>query len=150
MWLAQTLAVPFVDTDAAVLDALCATSVKQVWATDGEQVWRDAEARVIPPLLKAQGVVALGGGAPMLEEVSAALEEVPMVIHLWGDPDVLYARQHAEDDRPPLTQGDLGFSLHRTLRYRALSTAELDTSSEYEVTQAALLSIVQEASTQSS
>ena len=81
-WLAEELGVLFVDTDAKVLEYLGLDSVMEVWATIGEEGWRAGERAVIPELLDTDGVVALGGGAPMVEVVGKRLLSVSKVIHL--------------------------------------------------------------------
>lgn len=71
--LADRLGVALHDTDAAV-EALAGRSVSDIFVQDGEDAFRAMERQeVLRALREEQGVLALGGGAPVQEEVGAAL-----------------------------------------------------------------------------
>ena len=61
--LAALLGVPFIDSDAEIVEAAGMT-IPEIFATLGEPAFRDGERRVIARLLsEAPGVLATGGGA---------------------------------------------------------------------------------------
>ncbi|MGG5259796.1 shikimate kinase [Phycicoccus avicenniae] len=63
--LAALLGVPFHDTDAAV-EAAAGRSIADIFVEDGEAAFRELErAEVARALASEEGVVALGGGAPV-------------------------------------------------------------------------------------
>jgi shikimate kinase len=138
-WLAEELDVPFIDTDEKVLEYLSLGSVRQAWESIGEEGWRAAERAVIPALCDLDAVIALGGGAPMVEVIGKRLLSVTMVIHLWANPEVITARLAGDDDRPPLSADDLEVMYSRLPEYAMIATCGIDTSGDLECTQSALL-----------
>ena len=138
-WLANELGVPFIDTDEKVLEHLGFRNVKQAWAAVKEGGWREAEREIIPLLFQMEGIIALGGGAPLLEEVGHELRKVPLVIHLWAEPAVITSRLAEGDDRPALSQDDLDVMYARLPQYTLLSMCDIDTSGDLEETKAMLL-----------
>ena len=71
--LAERLGVGVRDTDADV-EAAAGTDVAEIFFTAGEPEFRRLEREaVVRALAEHQGVLALGGGAPVQEEVRAAL-----------------------------------------------------------------------------
>ena len=73
--LAGRLGVPLHDTDEAV-EAGAGRSISDIFVQDGEEAFRALErAEVLRALAAEPGVVSLGGGAVMQEEVAAALRE---------------------------------------------------------------------------
>jgi len=144
-WLAASLNQVFVDTDDVILEELGYETVTAAWNALGECGWREAEARIIPALLCADGVIALGGGAPMLKEVRNALEGVPTIIHLYASPEVTTARITAGCDRPALASTDLATRAARFPTYTQLGTHEVDTSGAMDLVKAAMMEIMQKA-----
>jgi shikimate kinase len=141
-WLAEELEIPFVDTDEKVLEYLGMKTVKEVWASISEEGWRAAERAVIPPLLDLDCVVALGGGAPMVEIISKRLLTVPLVIHLWASSSVITRRLSSDNDRPELSGGDIEVMFKRLPEYAMLATCGVETSGDLESTKADLLKTV--------
>lgn len=77
--LAQWLAVPFLDGDEVVVERE-GRAISDIFIDHGEPYFRALEREVTLELLRAHsGVLALGGGAPMQEEVGAALAGLPVV-----------------------------------------------------------------------
>lgn len=71
--LAEQLGVSLHDTDAAVETATGRT-ISDIFVQDGEPAFRALErAEVVRALREEDGVLALGGGAVMQEEIAAAL-----------------------------------------------------------------------------
>lgn len=78
--LAARLGVPFADLDALIVEA-DGRSIPEIFAADGEDAFRALEARVLAhALAEHEGVLALGGGAPMRAESAAALRGRPVVL----------------------------------------------------------------------
>jgi shikimate kinase len=68
------LGLPVLDTDAAIETAE-GRSISDIFVDDGEPAFRALERDAVLAALTAEvGVVAVGGGAPMIPEVAAALE----------------------------------------------------------------------------
>ena len=73
--LAERLGVPFHDTDSAIVAATGRT-ISDIFVEDGEAAFRALErAEVARALGEEAGVVALGGGAVMQEQVADLLRE---------------------------------------------------------------------------
>ena len=94
---------------------------------------------MIPRLLTDGGVIALGGGAPFVEEVKTALMHVQVVLNLTASPDVTAHRIESDDDRPPLSSADLDVRLQRLQGYAELGTHAIDTSGDIEKAKSAIL-----------
>jgi shikimate kinase len=104
---------PFVDLDEMVLATFAEASVSDVWSARGEAAWRKAEAAMLPEVLRAANqVVALGGGAPMIDDVRRRITSqqragAVTVVYLHCEVGEL-ARRLARNggDRPSLTGAD--------------------------------------------
>ena len=94
MLAAHRLRVPFVDTDALITEQL--GPIEAVFAERGEAYFRSVERDVAVAVLEractVPGVVALGGGAVMDEDVRQALAALAHVVWLTAPVDVLLAR----------------------------------------------------------
>jgi shikimate kinase len=116
----------FVDLDENVLERFAETSVSDVWSAHGEAGWRRAEAAMLQDVLrKADQVVALGGGTPMIDDVRQRITSQQRagsvtVVYLQCDVDEL-ARRLARDggDRPSLTGADPIDEIRAVLAARA-------------------------------
>ena len=94
MLTAHRLRVPFVDTDALIVEQI--GPIEAVFAQHGEAYFRGVERDVaVATLDRARSmpsVVALGGGAVMDDHVRRALSELEHVVWLTAPVDVLLAR----------------------------------------------------------
>ncbi|MGE5115782.1 MAG: shikimate kinase, partial [Betaproteobacteria bacterium] len=72
--LARSLGVPFFDTDHEI-ERRVGTSIRDFFAAEGEQAFRDVELEVISEVLGSTegGVIATGGGAVLREANRRAL-----------------------------------------------------------------------------
>ena len=135
--LAGRLGLPFVDADEELVrDA--GRSIKDIFASDGEAAFRDAEAAVLVALLAGPAaVLSLGGGVVLREANRAALRSAGGTrVYLYADVDTLHARIHADPltaaNRPALTHLGGGVEEIRSLLaardplYRAVATHVLD------------------------
>jgi len=75
---AKALDQPFVDTDH-VIEAEQGRRIAEIFVEDGEPHFRRLEAETVARATTWEGVVAVGGGAPMTESTAALLESLPVV-----------------------------------------------------------------------
>lgn len=104
--LAKILAVPFADSDQLV-EQRAGASIPDIFATAGEQRFRDLEAAAIgAALVDFAGVLALGGGALLHAETrhAVAASGAP-VVYLRGELEDL-ARRVGDGANRPLLAGD--------------------------------------------
>lgn len=141
-WLAGELGIAFLDTDVLVLERLGFESVEAAWDSVGEEGWREAEARVIPPLLKKEAVISFGGGAPMIPEVKKALSCVPIVFNLVANEVETESRILSGGDRPALSKGDLEIRKERLPLFAMLATCLIDTSGSIDESKSKILAFL--------
>ncbi|MBP1804422.1 shikimate kinase [Rubellimicrobium aerolatum] len=116
--LAARLAVPFLDSDAAIEEAAQAT-IPEIFARDGEPFFRDREAEVIARLLAGPpAVLSTGGGAFMAERNRAAIARAGAALWLDADLDLLWDRVRQKDSRPLLRTPDPRGTLAQIYRQR--------------------------------
>ncbi len=109
--LAERLSCRFLDTDALVVERFDGRSIADIWGSEGEPAFRDAEAKVVADAVGLPGrVVALGGGAVTRHAAGRAAVEAAdaLRVYLAASPAVL-AQRIAGDagtaaDRPSLTR----------------------------------------------
>jgi shikimate kinase len=138
--LAEVIGGEFADLDDHVLGRFGEGSVSEVWAAHGEQAWRRAEEEVFADLVQQRGqVIALGGGAPMIEGVQRRIRNEQaagraLTIYLSAPPSVLAERIAGDPgDRPSLTGADPAEEIAAVLAdrhetYDALADLTCDTS----------------------
>lgn len=131
--LAARLGLPFRDADAEI-EAAAGCTISEIFARDGEPVFRAAERRTIVRLLTEEPVhiLATGGGAFMDAETRAAIRAHGLSVWLKADLEVLVARTARRSNRPILNQGDPRQILGRLieLRYPVYAEAELTVISD--------------------
>lgn len=135
--LADRLWQPFVDTDELIVRE-AGKSIRDIFAQDGEEAFRDLETRSLrQALASSEHVISLGGGAVIREQNRQLIRQSGhRVIYLRCDAAVLHQRITADPQtaagRPALSP--LGGNLDeiRTILarrepwYRQVMTAELD------------------------
>lgn len=100
--LARRLAWPFVDADA-VIEQQLGCSIRQYFDQAGEAAFRDVESDVIDRLtLRAEVVIATGGGAVLREGNRRLLQQRCTVIYLRSTPEELFRRLRNDTQRPLL------------------------------------------------
>ena len=130
-WVAKHLDMPCIDTDVKVLEHLGKTSIQSVWDEEGEASWQEAEAKIIPGLLKEGNVVILGGATSMPAAIKDAIENVPMSINCVADEDTTLARIATCEDRLVCDVDDAQVRSERVKEYGQLATHELDTNGDF-------------------
>jgi shikimate kinase len=104
--LARRLGVPFVDSDH-VIEHRLGCSIREFFAREGEDSFRDLEEQVLDELtLTQQGVIATGGGAVLREANRRHLHERGQVIYLRSSPEDVFRRVRHDTARPLLQVDD--------------------------------------------
>ena len=116
---AQRLGWRFVDADAAI-EAHAGCTVREVFARDGEDAFRDVESRVLAELLADEepAVIAYGGGAVLREENRAAARARAEVVWLRAKPETLIARLGPRAESRPMLEGDVAGNVRRLVDER--------------------------------
>jgi shikimate kinase len=127
---ADTLAVPFRDTDADV-EITAGKPVPEIFVEDGEEHFRTLErAAVATALASFDGVLALGGGAVLAEQTRTALAGHTVVFLSVELPDAI-ARVGLGQGRPLLAVNPRATLRHqlalRRPRYLEVATATVVT-----------------------
>jgi shikimate kinase len=120
--LAQRWGEPFADVDS-VIESRVGKSVAEIFADDGEAVFRAFEESTTVELLDAPGVLALGGGAVTSPVVRGALLGLPVV---WLRVTIAHAAGRVGlNEARPLLLGNVRGRLVRLLNERTPLYAEV-------------------------
>ncbi|NLG54648.1 MAG: shikimate kinase [Rhodococcus sp.] len=115
--LATALDVPLLDTDIAI-EETAGRSIPEIFATDGEPVFRELEEQVVAKSLREHdGVLSLGGGA-VLSTATRKLLEGHTVVYLEISVAEGLKRTGAATGRPLLTGGDPRAKYREMMRLR--------------------------------
>ncbi len=124
--LAKRTGLEFVDADSEIETAAGAT-VEEIFAQDGEAVFRSGERRVIARLLTEPArVIATGGGAYMDADTRAAIAAQGISVWLKADLETLLKRTQRRGGRPLLKEGDPREILARLIDERYPIYASVD------------------------
>lgn len=123
---AQTLGIPFVDTDAEI-ETVSRMTIAELFSQYGETEFRALETRVVERLLK-QGprVVSTGGGAFINEATRAQIKQGGLSIWLNADLETLWDRVNRRDHRPLLKTENPKQTLENLMIQRYPIYAEAD------------------------
>jgi len=137
--LAERLGWPWFDADAEI-ESRAGKSIAEIFAQDGESVFRDWESRVVADLAtRDQAVLALGGGAVLRPENRACILQQGRVAWLTAPPETLWQRiqndQLTAGRRPDLTAAGGITEIIATLAarrevYRQCAHCEVDTQAK--------------------
>lgn len=104
--LAARLSIPFLDSDAEIVEAAQA-SIAEIFERDGETFFREREAEVIARLLSGEVcVLSTGGGAFLAERNRDAIARRGTSIWLDASLELLWDRVRHKDTRPLLRTSD--------------------------------------------
>lgn len=128
--------IPVVDTDQ-LIEMTSGMSVSDIFATQGEEVFRKKETRMLKNLLdteeseRKKTVISVGGGLPMRPENRELLKELGTVIYLRVSPDTVVARLSGDTTRPLLRGDDADKKVTELLSlrepyYRSAAHGEID------------------------
>jgi shikimate kinase len=122
--LAWRLAMPFHDLDATI-ETHDGRPAREIFGAEGEAAFRYLEAKLLPGLLEAPAVVALGGGAWESKANRAAVAEAGFApLWLAGSPVLAWERV-GQDPRRPLAQDRAAFMARWAARRPAWSLAPM-------------------------
>ena len=100
--LSAKLGVPFLDSDAAIVEAAQA-SIAEIFERDGETFFRRRETEVIARLLSGPpGILSTGGGAFLAKKNRKAIKALGVAVLLDAPLDLLWERVRYKDTRPLL------------------------------------------------
>lgn len=121
--LARLLGWKWLDADEEI-EQRAGKTIKEIFASSGEQSFRDLEAAVIADLAElSDRVIALGGGAVLREESRMAIRASGKVVWLQASAGVLYRRISGDastaERRPNLTAAGGLAEVERLLAIRA-------------------------------
>ena len=104
--LARRLGLPFVDSDH-VIEQRLGCSIREFFAREGEDSFRDVEQQVLDDLTRSHaGVIATGGGSVLRETNRRHLHERGHVIYLRSTPEDVFRRVRHDTARPLLQVDD--------------------------------------------
>lgn len=104
--LSRRLGVSFVDSDHVIEERL-GCSIREYFAREGEEAFRDVEQAVLDDLsLHHHGVLSTGGGSVLREANRRHLHERGYVIYLRTSPEDVYRRVRHDTGRPLLQVDD--------------------------------------------
>ena len=123
--LARRLALPFIDSDAAIEDAV-GLPAGEVFERYGEEDFRDGERRLVARLVDGGvRVIATGGGAYVNEETRRLLNEKAITVWLDAPVDLLTERTaRRPETRPMLQKGERSEILEKLIDERGPKYAE--------------------------
>ena len=123
---AQTLGIPFVDSDHEI-ERVSRMSITDLFAAYGEAEFRALETRVIKRLLRSgPRVVSTGGGAYINENTRKHIKRGGLTVWLNADLDVLWERVNKRDTRPLLKTENPRQTLENLMNARYPIYAEAD------------------------
>lgn len=104
--LARRMHRSFLDADQEI-EARTGVRIPLIFDIEGEQGFREREAKVIAELgRQANLIVATGGGAILRPDNRAALKEGGVVVYLHATPRLLFERTRLDHNRPLLQVDD--------------------------------------------
>ena len=125
--LAKDLKRPFVDLDERIAKE-AGQSIEQLFATEGEAVFRQRESKEVQAVASLQGVVIAAGGGVLLDEENVrALKVSGTLVCLTARPEVILQRTKGTSRVRPLLSGpNPRERIEELLRLRAPSYAQAD------------------------
>lgn len=98
----RLLGVPEIDTDAMIVEQE-GMSINEIFATKGEEYFRQAETTLLDQLrTQAPCIVSCGGGMVMRPENVAKMKEQGQICLLQASPETIYEHVKDSTDRPLL------------------------------------------------
>ena len=101
-YLSTVFAMDVVEMDQVIAERE-GMSIPDIFATYGEEYFRNRETRLLKEMqLRKQAVISCGGGAALREENVAEMKKNGRVVLLTGSPQTIYERVKDSTDRPIL------------------------------------------------
>jgi shikimate kinase len=124
--LAERLGYVFVDLDA-LIEAEAGMPIARIFATQGEERFRELESRMVEEVARRDAsVIATGGGAVVNPRSLKALKRSGVIIALTAKPETILARVGTGGDRPMLWGGEPLERIRLLLAERAPVYAKAD------------------------
>jgi shikimate kinase len=96
----------FLDTDT-VIESRAGKPITDIFAQDGEPVFREYERRLVEELgAQSKMVFSTGGGLPINPVNLANLKTHSLVVCLWASPETIFERVRHQTHRPLLHDPD--------------------------------------------
>ena len=96
----------FLDTDQ-MIEARAGKSINEIFAQDGESVFREWERQIVQELpARRRTVISTGGGLPTDAANRESLKSHALVICLWASPEAVWERVRNQSHRPLLHDPD--------------------------------------------
>ena len=103
---ADTLHFTFLDTDD-VITARSGKSIADIFAQNGEPVFRELEKHLVEELARrTKTVISTGGGLVANEENLTSLRSHALLVCLWASPERIFERIRGQEHRPLLRHAD--------------------------------------------
>lgn len=100
--IAKKTGLTFVDTDALIVEA-AGKSINSIFEEDGEEAFRQIEAKMISKACKDKGqIISTGGGAVTIEDNLRIMKESGLLVALTASPETILNRIENEGHRPLL------------------------------------------------
>jgi shikimate kinase len=124
--LARKLRRRFVDLDA-IIEKAEGRKVREIFAQEGENYFRQLEKKTLHEVLSEQGqVIATGGGIVLDDDNLNLLRERALLIGLTASTEVLVARVGKNSKRPLLKGADVRARIEELLQQRQSRYAQAD------------------------
>ena len=108
----------FLDTDH-VIEARAGKSISEIFAQQGEPVFRELEKKIVGELItRKKTVISTGGGLPANPDNLASLKTHSLVVCLWASPEKIWERVRSQTHRPLLNEADPLAKIRRLLEER--------------------------------
>jgi shikimate kinase len=123
----------FLDLDKAIAE-LEGRSIPEIFSTDGEAYFRDAEEKVLEQISTGQHlVVATGGGAVVRPVNRDRMKSTGFLISLYAEKEIVRERVMQEQGRPLLNGADFDSRFEQLMKQRKhlyeQADLQIDTSS---------------------
>lgn len=103
---AEALHFDIVDTDS-VIESDCGLTIEQIFAQQGEAVFRRMESDLVQKLSqRRRTVIITGGGLAANQENLDRLKSFALVVCLWASPETIWKRVQTQTHRPLLKAPD--------------------------------------------
>lgn len=123
--LAQQLGYSFVDTDV-VIEKVAGKTINEIFAEDGEEDFREIEARVLSELAAHTRLTIATGGGIVLRRFNWSYLHQGLIVWLDAPVDVLVNRLQNDTARPLLQKANPAQALQKLLDQRRSLYAEAD------------------------
>jgi shikimate kinase len=124
--LAERLGCPFIDLDAEIV-SVAGCSINEIFAEEGEQVFRSRESECLDRVLTSgAAVIATGGGAVISDRNRSAMRSRGVVVNLIASLPAVLDRLRGASDRPLLAGNNPADSLKALMDVREQFYADAD------------------------